>query len=193
MNYCYYGRKEYKPGKDNLAPIKDVYWKLDDFIEATKNPKNQNKFITMEEQGVEQYKSDFWRGDVQGFDKITQIFGVDETNLLINLPYIFDLVKGTRLKGHYLLRAIRKSRKRVDIIVCKKGMLITTDKAFYYPVYTWESFPDLEPLYPAFVNEYEKLKKKYNLEKKDEELAKAKGLKKRKGPLVPHKPIFGRI
>ena len=78
FNYCYFGREEYRPDPNNLNPLKDVYWKLDDFIEATKDPANQNKFITMEEQGISQYKSMYWRDDVVGFDKITQIFGVDK-------------------------------------------------------------------------------------------------------------------
>jgi hypothetical protein len=81
MNWCFFARDEYKPKADNLNPIKDVYWKLEGeggFLNATKNPENMNKFITLEEQGVEQYAKDFWSRDIQGFDKLTQIFGVDK-------------------------------------------------------------------------------------------------------------------
>ena len=107
MNYNYYGK---------ITTVKDLYWEIEQFIEATRKEENRDKFITLEEQGIAQYKTQFFQKDVIGFDKITQIFGVDQTNLIINLPYIFDLVKGTRLKGHYLIRTIRKSKKISDFL-----------------------------------------------------------------------------
>jgi hypothetical protein len=166
LNYCYYGKK---------TTIKDMYWKIDDFLEATKDPVNWNKFITLEEQGVEQYAKDFWREEVKDFDKITQIFGVDETNLIINLPYIFDLTKGTRLKGHYLLRALRKKKDVVNIVMCKRRMNLTTEKAYYSPLITWEKIPNAEKFVPNIIKEYEKLKREYNAKKKDELLKKRTG------------------
>jgi hypothetical protein len=80
MNWCYFGRSEYAPASENIIPLNDVYWKVDDFIEATKDPSNMNKFLTMEEQGAEQYKMDFLNksSGLQAFDKLQQIFGVDK-------------------------------------------------------------------------------------------------------------------
>jgi len=176
MNYCYFGKE---------TTVKDIYWKLDDFLEATKNPLNQKKFITLEEQGVEQYAKDFWKSDVMGFDKVTQIFGVDETNIIINLPYIFDLNKGTRLKGHMLLRAFRKSKNRVNVVTCIRRMNMTTEKAYYMPIDTWENVPSIYTINSELVNEYERVKREYNLSKKNE-------LTKKKGGLQPTK-IFARL
>ena len=166
MNYCYFSREEYKPEKDNISPLKDVYWSLDDFINATKNPENQNKFITLEEQGVEQYKMSFFDEKTINFDKLTQIFGIDNTNLILNLPYIFDIFKGTRLKAHLLLRAIRKTKDRVNIILCEKKLNTVTDKAWFQPLDTWENAPNVYNIYPKFIEEYIKMKLDYNLKKK---------------------------
>lgn len=168
LNYNYFGRKEYKPGPDNMNPLKDFFWEVDDFIEATTNPANRNKFITQEEQGVEQYSKDWQNQDVQDYDKLTQIFGIDNTNIIINLPYIFDLNKGTRLKGHYLLRSIRKSKKRVNIVMCRRWMNITTEKAKFVPDFTWENIPDVSKLFANAVKEYENKKLEYNRRKKQE-------------------------
>jgi len=169
FNWCYFGRPEYAPSDTNTQPINDVFWGLDEFIEATKNPANQNKFITMEEQGVENFKFDFWNRNSQSADKIQQIFGVDNTNLIINLPYIFDLNKGTRLKGHYLIRALRKSSNRVDVILCNKRMNITTDKAYYKPSMTvWRKVPFIANVYPDLWDLYLRMKVEYNTKKKVE-------------------------
>lgn len=169
MNWCFFGRDEYEPKKDNLEPLKDIYWKLDDFVNATKKTENQNKFLVMEEQGVEQYAKDFWKEDVQSFDKLTQIFGIDNTNIIINLPYIFDIQKGTRLKAHYLYRTVKKSKKRVDIVLFEKKMSLSTEMAYFRNTGTvWEKIPNIENKFPKLVEEYEKMKKKYNETKKNE-------------------------
>lgn len=168
LNYCYYGRDEYKPNPDNMNPLKDIYWEIDDFIEATTKPENKNKFLIQEEQGVEQYAKDWHKDDVQDYDKLTQIFGIDNTNIIINLPYIFDLVKGTRLKGHYLLRSIRKSKKKVNIVMCRRWMNITTEKAKFVPDFTWDNVPSVYEIFPSMTEEYEKIKLNYNNKKKQE-------------------------
>jgi hypothetical protein len=36
FNWCYYGKE---------TTIKDIFWDLDKFLEATKNPEYQDKFI----------------------------------------------------------------------------------------------------------------------------------------------------
>lgn len=161
MTYCFYGKK---------SSIKDMYWSLDDFLEATKNPENWDKFITLEEQGVEQYAKEWYREDVKGFDKLTQIFGIDQTNLIINLPYIFDLNKGTRLKGHYLLRTLRISSKRVDIVFMKRRMSLSTEKAYFDSKnrVTWCNIPNAQKYLPDMIKEYEILKQEYNKKKKEE-------------------------
>jgi len=167
LNYCYYGKK---------TTVKDIYWKIDDFLKATKNPDNWFKFITLEEQGVEQYAKDYWKEEVKDFDKITQIFGVDETNLIINLPYIFDLQKGTRLKGHYLIRALRIGKKRVDVVFCKRRMNLVTDKAYFDSKNKtrWRNVPNCEKYFPNLIKDYETLKREYNALKKKELLDKRK-------------------
>lgn len=169
MNWCYFGI---------MPSFDDIYWMIDDFIEATKNPKNKNKFIVMEEQGVQQYKSDWQKIDVIGFDKITQIFGVDNTNLIINLPYIFDLTKGTRLKGHYLLRTVKKSKTKVDIFSCPKRMNLTTEKGYYSvkDSFHWVNVPNIFEIpnkevrnkMIEIMEKYENKKLEYNLKKKED-------------------------
>ena len=170
FTYCYFADISYAPKESNLQPLKDIYWKLDEFIQATRNPENQNKFITLEEQGVEQYKMDFVNRNsgIQQFDKLQQIFGIDNTNLIINFPYIFDIQKGTRLKAHYLFRAKRKTKKRVNVVLCNKRMNVTTDKAYYKPSAVWNNAPFVGDIYPDMFNEYVKMKLKYNLDKKEE-------------------------
>jgi len=179
FNWCYFGRPEYAPSDTNTQPINDVFWGLDEFIEATKNPENTNKFITMEEQGVENFKFDFWNRDSQSADKLQQIFGIDNTNLIINLPYIFDLNKGTRLKGHYLIRAFRRASARVDVILCYKWMDLTTAKASYRPTRTvWKKIPFIANVYPDLWDLYLRMKIEYNTKKKVE-LTAVKANKKR--------------
>lgn len=185
FNWCYYGREEYKPEKDNVNPLKDMYWKIDDFMNATKKSDNWNKFITLEEQGAENSKFDWYNKDSQNYDKLCQIFGVDNTNLIINLPYIFDLNKGTRLKGHFLFSFKKRSKTKVNAIFCKRWMSDTTEKAKFVRVCTWANFPNIYNKYPALVDEYEKLKREYNAKKK-EELTRGSG-----GFNTPK--IFGRI
>jgi hypothetical protein len=169
MNWCYFGRDEYKPDSDNIEPMKDIYWDLDDFVEATKNPDNRDKFIMLEEQGLAQYKNDWFKTDVTNYDKITQIFGVDNTNLILNLPYIFDLFKGTRLKANYLFRAIRVSKTRIDVIMFPKRMGLTTEKAYFSTKerVRWYKFPNVKEIYPSLVDEYEKAKLLFNSRMKD--------------------------
>lgn len=172
MNWCYYGREEYEPTKDNIKPILDLYWKVNDFNNATKNPKNFNKFLTQEEQGVEQYVMDFHNQDLQSYNKINQIFGIDNTNPIINLPTMQTLFSQTRYQVHYVLRTIKKSSKRVDVWFCKKWMNITTTKIKFYPSFVWENVPFIEDYYPKLFRAYLKLKLKYNMEKKEELTAK---------------------
>lgn len=190
LNWCLYGRKEYKPDPNNVEPLKDMYWEINDFLKATKNPNNWKKFITLEEWGVADYKLDFQSEETKGQDKLLQIFGVDETNLIINLPYIFDLKKGTRLKGHYLLKFIRRSKTKVNVIFCKRWMSDTTEKAKFIRKFTWEGFPNIYDIYPTLVDEYEKIKRKYNSEKKDELIHGKKVQKKKESEKVS---IFGKI
>lgn len=176
FNYCYFARTDYAPERTNLYPLNDVYWKIKGFIRATQDPENQNKFITLEEQGAEQYKMDFLNksSGLQDFDKLQQIFGVDNTNLIINLPYIFDIQKGTRLKAHMLISMLRRSKTKVNAILCRRRINIVTDKASYIPTRTvWNNVPFVGDIYPDMYAQYEKLKKKYNADKKAE-LAKDK-------------------
>lgn len=170
MNWCYYGREEYKPSPDNIEPLKDLYWDLDDFIEATKNPKNNDKWIVMEEQGLAQYKNLFWREDVTNYDKLTQIFGVDMTNPILNLPFVFDIVKGTRLKANYLFRTYRPKKNQVDVKMFPRVLSETTEKAYFSKrdAVKWFDVPDIAKIYPRLIEEYEKLKKAFNLKKKGE-------------------------
>lgn len=169
MNWCYFGREEYKPDKHNIEPLKDIYWNLDDFLNATKKPENREKFILLEETGVTQYKNDWWKSDVVGFDKITQIFGVDNTNLIMNLPYVFDIFKGTRLKAHYMIRAYRISKKRIDLKMFPKVLSETTEKAYFNTSQRvrWINVPNIDNIYTDLVTEYEKLKEKFNSEQKN--------------------------
>ena len=126
------------------------------------------KSSTGSRKSIEQYSKDWHKDDVQDYDKLTQIFGIDNTNIIINLPYIFDLVKGTRLKGHYLLRTVRKSKKIVNVVMCRRWMNITTEKAKFVPDFTWNNVPNIEELYPRMVEEYERKKLEYNNRKKQE-------------------------
>jgi len=167
LNYNYYGIENYQPSKDNIILKEDFFWKVPKFLEATKSPKYWNRFITQEEQGVEQYKMEFYDKGIQSYDKLTQIFGIDQTNIIINLPYIFDLFKGTRLKAHYILNATRKSKNRIDVTMCKKWLSITTEQAKFYPDFEWNDIPSLQDYYPAFVKEYERMKREYNRQMKE--------------------------
>ena len=187
FNYNYYGIEEYLPSKNNIELKKDFFWKVPKFLEATKDPKYWNKFITQEEQGVEQYKMQFHDKNLQSLDKIQQLFGIDQTNIIINLPYIFDLFKGTRLKAHYILKVIRRSINRIDVIMCKKWLSVTTEQAGFYPDFIWDNIPSLNDYYPAFVHEYERMKREYNREMKEK-------LTKERDKLTRQEPkIIGRI
>lgn len=167
LNYNYYGKE---------PDFNDIYWKVPKFLDATKNPANQQKFLVMEEQGVEQYKMNFASKELQGFDMLTQIFGVDETNIIVNLPYIFDLFKGTRLKAHLLLRTLKRSSNKVDVVSCGKAMYITTEKAWYEPKEMWNDVPSVHDIANKemkakcveILQKYEEKKLNYNLEKKKE-------------------------
>lgn len=191
LNYNYYGK---------VTKLEDLYWQLDGFLKATKDPSNREKFICMEEQGVEQYAKDWYRTDVQGFDKITQIFGVDETNIILNLPYIFDLNKGTRLKAHYLIRTLRKTKQKINIVLHHKRMTLTTEKAYYTPVITWQDVPNvyeipnknLKDKFVKVIKDYEKKKREYNIEKKDQIIKdiQPKSKKSRDSGLLKAKPMF---
>ena len=85
LNWCFYEREEYKPDKNNIKPILDLYWKIDEFNKATRNPINFNKFITQEEQGVEQYVMDYHNRDLQAYNKINQVFGIDQLKPIITI------------------------------------------------------------------------------------------------------------
>lgn len=168
FNWCFYGRDEYEPSKENLKPIFDLYWKIDDFNNATKNPFNFNKFLTQEEQGVEQFIMEFQNKDLQAYNKINQIFGIDNTNPIINLPTIRSLYTHTRFQVNYILRTIRKSKNRVDVVLCKKWMSVTTEKIRFYPTFVWERVPFIGDYYPKVYDAYIKLKLHYNKAKKEE-------------------------
>ena len=166
MNFNYFRK---------LTTIKDIYWEVDEFLEATKDTSNREKFITMEEQGLAQYKKTaHFDKKVQGYDKVLQIFGVDETNIIVNLPYLFDLYSGTAKKGHLLFRSIKKSKKRVNIVTCEKRMTMTTEQAYYKPVDTWENVPsvynihdrELRKKFVDILENYEKMKLDFNIKKK---------------------------
>lgn len=168
FNWCYYGREEYEPSKDNIKPILDLYWAVDDFNNATKNPINFNKFITQEEQGVEQYVMDFHDKKLQSYNKINQIFGIDNTNPIINLPTIRSLYSQTKFQVDYIIRTIRRSKNRVDAILCKKWMSVTTEDVKFFPSFIWEKVPFIADYYPRVYKAYVKLKLFYNSQKKEE-------------------------
>lgn len=163
MNWCLFGKE---------TTANDIFWDIDKFIEATRDAENHNKFIVMEETGVSHYKLNFWSKDVVGFDKITQIFGVDNTNLILNLPYVFDIHKGTRLKAHYLVRCYRIGKKRVDARLYYKWLGGTTEKATFRPMGKWVMLPNIITIKPKLIEAYECKKLEYNLRQKNEELNK---------------------
>lgn len=168
FNWCYYGREEYEPSKDNIKPIFDLYWDIEDFNLATLDPNNINKFITQEEQGVEQYVMDFHDKKLQSYNKINQIFGIDNTNPIINLPTIKSLYSQTRYQVDYILRTKRISKNRVDVILCKRWMSVTTEDIGFSPTFIWEKVPFIGNTYPRVYNAYIKLKLIYNQRKKQE-------------------------
>ena len=167
MNWCYYGREEYEPSSSNIEPLKDIYWSVDDFIKASLRSENWFKFIVLEEQGVERYKMDYNKEGVKSVNKLEQIFGVDQTNTLNNLPFLFDIDKGTRLKANYIYVISRPSLKHFQLRYYKKRTNETTEKAkFVFQRFVWDKLPDISKWYPELMAKYEEMKQQYNKKKK---------------------------
>ncbi len=190
LTYNFFGKE---------STVDDIYWDLDKFIGATKEPENQKKWLVMEEQGIAQYKTQWFQKDVVAYDKLIQIFGIDETNILVNLPYLHDLQKGQRNKAQYLIRCMRKTKKRFNTVLCEKKMNLTTEKAYFKAIDTWENIPSVydvknEELRDKFIKilmEYEKKKIDFNSKQKDELLKSATHTgKKADSGFLKAKPMF---
>lgn len=151
-------------GLEPALTTDDIYWSVKDFTKAMLTTKD--KFIILEETSLSLGAKDFWTDSSRIFNKIIDIFRISNVSLCLNLPYIFDLDKGTRLKANYLFRTHKMGKNKVWCSFHKKGMSEDTSKAWYQDL-GWFEVP-LIPKGEFDYKKYEELKREYNKEKYSE-------------------------
>lgn len=184
---------KYYYGHNPALELTDIHWDIQNFCRAML--KTQERFLVLEETSLSLSSKDWWSDANKIFNKIIDIFRISKVSICMNLPYIFDLDKGCRLKGNYIFSTTKFSKDHVSASFHKKYTYEDTSKAYYSEIGILRNLPMI-PKGEFDFKKYEEIKRGFNADKYKEFSDKLnKADKKKKGIEQPKKqyriPISG--